>query len=40
MDVLLKQRFEDAAIRYPNDQSGLKRCYRLLKAAEPKDGLK
>ncbi|ANF89212.1 Toxin-antitoxin toxin family protein (plasmid) [Pseudomonas antarctica] len=36
MDVLLKQRFQDAEKRYPNDQSGLRRCLRLLTEAEPK----
>lgn len=36
MDVLLKQRFQDAEKRYPNDQSGLRRCLRMLTEAEPK----
>jgi mRNA interferase HigB len=35
MDVLIKQKFEDAADRYPNDRSGLERCLRLLSAAAP-----
>jgi mRNA interferase HigB len=35
MDVLIKQRFDDAARLYPNDKSGLDRCHRLLTAATP-----
>ncbi|HCN46758.1 MAG TPA: type II toxin-antitoxin system HigB family toxin [Pseudomonas sp.] len=36
MDVLIKQKFEEAADRYPNDRSGLARCLRLLLAAAPR----
>lgn len=35
MDVLNKLRFDDAARKYPNDRSGLERCYRLLSAMTP-----
>lgn len=35
MDVLLRQRFDEAARKYPNDRSGLDRCFRLLSAAAP-----
>lgn len=35
MDVLKKERFHEAAYRYPNDKSGLDRCYRILSALEP-----
>jgi mRNA interferase HigB len=36
MDVLIKQKFADAADLYPNDRSGLERCLRMLLAATPK----
>nr|WP_314489830.1 type II toxin-antitoxin system HigB family toxin [uncultured Pseudomonas sp.] len=35
MDVLIKQRFLEAADRHPNDRSGLERCLRLLLSATP-----
>jgi mRNA interferase HigB len=35
MDVLKKQLFDDAAREYPNDKSGLMRCFRLLNSASP-----
>lgn len=36
MDVLNKKRFDDAARLYPNDRSGLERCYKLLSLIAPK----
>lgn len=36
MDVLKKQVFDEAARRYPNDRSGLERCYLLLSIIKPK----
>jgi mRNA interferase HigB len=35
MDVLIKKRFDDAARKYPNDSSGLNRCFDLLSNATP-----
>lgn len=36
MEVLTKERFEEAARLYPNDRSGLQRCLQQLHDVEPK----
>lgn len=35
MDVLKRERFDAAARLYPNDKSGLDRCFRMLSVLEP-----
>lgn len=36
MDILIKERFDEAARLYPNDSQGLARCRRMLEAAQPR----